>query len=106
MYQNQQMSGIWDWIKDVASDIGLTSGSISKAVAVAYASPSTSNIRAVEEAYRREGKTAPRELMNELWSRYYGSDPYYSGGTYYAPTSNYLPWIIGGGVLLWAIMRR
>jgi hypothetical protein len=102
------MRGFWDTISDAAtgliSDLGIT-GDSATAVARAMASPTMSNIKAVQSAFADSGTSAPPELMEMLWGRYYdsiASNPLAASGSMQAM----LPWLIGGGVVLILLLKR
>lgn len=99
--------GTLDTIGDILSQFGITDDTMI-ASGRAMESPTKENIQAVETAFENAGQSAPPELMELLWSRYYdaiGSNPLTMAQT----VSEYLPYIIGGGiglVLLFGLRRR
>jgi hypothetical protein len=108
MYTAGFWSELWEWTKDVAGDLGATP-EISAAVAKALAAPSVENIRAVESAYRARGATPPPELMRTLWERYYDTLPervIYPAPGFAATVTDYLPLLVAGGLVIWALASR
>lgn len=106
------MRGFWDTITDFAEDLigdlGLT-GATATATAKALASPTLSNIKAVESAFAASGTSAPPELLELLYERYYSSiesNPLAYAGSLQATLSAMLPWIIGGGLVLFLLKRK
>lgn len=101
-------SGFWDSVKDVIGGIGVNADTAA-AVAKAFASPTNENILNVERAFAMAGTSAPPELMNALYQRYYQAvrdNPYYGSGQFTLGLTNLLPWIIGGGLLFLAFGRK
>ncbi len=96
--------------RDIFSDVfgilgqfGVTSES-ALAIAKAEASPTLANIQAVELAFNNAGTSAPPELLNALYQRYYdsiASNPYATvGATTQWLSDNWLWLLVGGGVLI------
>jgi hypothetical protein len=103
MYQ-----GILDDVGSILSTFGI-SGDSAAAVAQAYASPTIANINAVQAAFTAEGNTAPPELLNALWGRYYDSikqNPLASAGQLTSLLSSPIVWAIGAGLLFLAFKKK
>lgn len=102
------MSSFGYSIGDLIGDLGIT-GESALATARAYAAPTLANIHAVEAAFAKEGTSAPPELLNSLYERYYSAiqqNPAYGTGALQSQLSAMLPWILGGGVVLFLLMKR
>lgn len=98
------MRGVLDVFADIISATGVNAET-AKAVELAYQSPSIDNINAVELAFTNAGSSAPPELMQNLWERYYQAvrdNPLWASGNAIGAISNWLPWILIGGVALFA----
>jgi hypothetical protein len=101
-------AGIWDTVSSALSEFGI-SGDSALAAAKALASPTLANINAVTAAFSAEGNTPPPELMNVLWERYYQStvtNPYAISGNLANFFSSPLVWLIGGGILIYAVSSK
>jgi hypothetical protein len=101
MYTKGILDTIVGGAQRIMSDLGITVAS-AEAVARAFASPTVTNINAVNAAFAAEGTSPPPELMNTLWERYYDSiarNPYAAAGTATAFVSNPIVWIAGIGIL-------
>ena len=100
--------GIWDDITGFLDNFGIT-GASALAVTQAVAAPTLANIQRVQAAFAAEGTSAPPELMDALWSRYYEAirqNPAASSGAITAALSTYLPWMLGGGLVLFFLSKR
>jgi hypothetical protein len=98
---------IWSSLENAISTLGINEVT-SAAIARAYASPSLSNIAAVENAFIAAGTTVPPEILALLQQRYAAAVQAYP--SVYAQSGvemigQALPWIIGG-VALFLFMRK
>ncbi len=101
-------AGAWDTIQNIISTVGVTPASM-EAIIKAFTSPTLTNIDAVKKAFAAAGTTPPPELLNVLYGRYYDSiatSPYYTTGMTMETVGDWLPWIVGGGLLLFAVAKR
>ena len=100
--------GFWDSVKDFIGTLGI-SGTTAAASARAFASPTLANIRAVEKAFVEEGTSAPPELMDQLYQRYYSaiaSNPYAQTGGIQSTMDTALPYLLLGGLALFLMMQK
>lgn len=101
------LNGFWDTVSNIIGSVGL-SNSTATAIARAYASPSLSNIQAVQDAFAAEGTTVPPEIMALLQKRYVDAAAAYPtvyGQNVVQSLSSALPWI-AAGVIGYLILKR
>ena len=95
--------GIWDSIQNVLNTFGI-SAATTTATAQALAAPTLANIQKVKDVFAAEGTSAPPELLDALYGRYYdsiASNPYAQSGNILSSYSTWLPYLIGiGGIFL------
>jgi hypothetical protein len=104
----------WDWLDKIqtvvaAANLGFQvmegiTEPIATAILTAEIEPSSRNVGAVVSAYMAEGKVPPVDLMAHLISRNeteFPDDKYVTSVAMGA-----LPWLIGGGILLYFLFFR
>lgn len=102
------LKGVLDTVENFLAQWGVT-GDTGIAISKAFLSPSLSNIDAVSAAFIAEGTTAPPELMNQLYDRYYSSianNPAATSGNITQFLSQYGVWIAGGIAVLFFLKKR